>query len=36
VQREGSREEDGAEGWAGPIRLIPRRRPRPKERNKKE
>lgn len=24
------------EGWVGPIRLIPRRRPQPKERNKKE
>lgn len=30
------RERGGAGGWAGPIRLIPRRRPRPKERNKKE
>lgn len=32
----GAGRRSGAEGWAGPIRLIPRRRPRPKERNKKE
>lgn len=36
-KREREREKsERRRGWAGPIRLIPRRRPRPKERNKKE
>ena len=38
TERKGERETEieRRRGWVGPIRLIPRRRPQPKERNKKE